>query len=63
MNYWMIQNDTIINCVVWDGETVFFTDDITLILTDELPNVNIGWVLVDGLWTSPDEIQGNDDGA
>ena len=54
MPYALVKDGEIVNLVVWDGKTRYRPDG-DLIKADSIPNgVGIGWYLVDGIWTAPE---------
>ena len=55
--YAVISNDTIINVILWDGESIYETDGELLLLTEEMsPKPGIGWTRVDGEWVEPNPL-------
>ncbi|HCB1432775.1 TPA: tail fiber assembly protein [Citrobacter braakii] len=50
--YAVIKNNTVVNVVLWDGESEWSPDNGVAILADN--GVGIGWSYSDGVFTAPD---------
>lgn len=50
--YFMIQLETVINVIVWNGSDPLTLDD-GVTLEPAVDAVDRGWVRVDGVWTAP----------
>lgn len=52
MRYAVVQNDTVVNVVIWNGEDTFVITN-ELVPIEEGSDLGIGWTLVDGAWQAP----------
>jgi len=57
----IVKNNTVIDMVLWDGESEWSPADGVAVPTDE--SVGIGWIFHDGVFTNPDTPQPPDESS
>lgn len=60
LNKWLvIQDDTVINIIVWDGVSAWAPPDGCTIIPAEDQTICIGWKIVDNVWVAPSTSEEN----
>lgn len=54
--YFIIKNNTIINTIVWDGESEYTYHDPDCTMIPAIDHIGIGATLVDGEWIMPEPV-------
>ena len=54
--YFIIKNNTIVNTIVWDGESEYSYHDPDCTMIPAVDNVGIGATLINGEWVMPEAI-------
>ena len=57
--YLVAENDVITNVIIWSGDPYSPGPNTSLLPCEKYPGVDIGWILVDGVWTPPNEPESN----
>lgn len=59
--YFIVKDNTIINTIVWDGESEYTYHDPDCSIIPAIPHVGIGATLINGEWIMPEPINNSID--
>lgn len=54
--YFIIKNNTIINTIVWDGQTEYTYPDPDCTMIPAIDHIGIGATLINGEWIMPESV-------
>jgi hypothetical protein len=50
-------DNRVVNCILWDGVVEYFPPSgLYLMQEGEVPDMQVGWKKIDGVWTAPPKV-------